>query len=860
ATPDTAAAHRAADSAAAVRRRFELRDLATGKVESWQDVQSGAFSPTGTHLLLRRRPVTAGGTSAAPGGAPGAGAGGGRGGGTGAPDGKGNDALLHDLTTGHSLFLGSVEDAVFSRTGDLLAYTVGAAIRDGNGLFVIDLKTGTTHVLDNDAMVYSHPTFTDDGRGLAVLKAKDLPKLREHAVLLEAFPDVRAAFTSDPEPARPVILEPTKVADFPHGFVLSDRAPLSWSDDNHRVFVSMMPQTAAADTSRHRNADSVADVDVWRAQDERVQSYQMARAEADLNFGFREAFDVATGKFIRLADSTMKELEVAPDGRWAVGRDIRGYISDYEPPRADIYRVNTATGERTLMLKSELIGPHVVGISPDGKHYLYWKENKYQDYLLNSATTRTLATASTPSFIDTEFDHPGPKPAFGVAGYAKNGSGVIVEHRYDLWLLPYDGSAPRVLTAGVGSKQEIKFLPVRLDPIDPAAPRAERDGRTFDLSQPLTLSAYGEWTKKDGFYRLAGGALTPLVFEDASFSTPVKAAHADRYLLTRQTFAEFPDLRIAGPGLADSRKITDANPQQAEFLWGHRVLFDYKIKDGTHLQGILALPDDYQPGQKRPMIVSFYEKNSQNMHHYTAPSYLTGMGSLPMEAVSRGYITMFADVHFHTGSSHSDMLEAVEAATRKIIELGYADPKHIGLNGHSYGGEGAGFIATRSRMFAAVGVGAGVSDLYSDFAQSWGWSYQITAGASGQNGLDYYLYGQGRWGFSPWDKPDVYHFESSLTHAPEATAAILIMHGTADPTVSFMEGLKFYTALRYNKKDATMLAYLNEGHGLRGLANRRDLTIRYFQFMDHYLKGAPAPKWMTEGVPYLVKDGTTEAK
>ena len=89
---------------------------------------------------------------------------------------------------------------------------------------------------------------------------------------------------------------------------------------------------------------------------------------------------------------------------------------------------------------------------------------------------------------------------------------------------------------------------------------------------------------------------------------------------------------------------------------------------------------------------------------------------------------------------------------------------------------------------------------------------------------------------------------------PETTASILIMHGTADPTVSFIEGLNFYTALRYNKKDATLLAYLNEQHGLRGMANRKDLTIRYMQFMDHYLKGAPAPKWMTDGVPFLVKD------
>jgi hypothetical protein len=71
--------------------------------------------------------------------------------------------------------------------------------------------------------------------------------------------------------------------------------------------------------------------------------------------------------------------------------------------------------------------------------------------------------------------------------------------------------------------------------------------------------------------------------------------------------------------------------------------------------------------------------------------------------------------------------------------------------------------------------------------------------------------------------------------------------------VSFNESLKFYNALRYNGKNAVLLAYPGEGHGLRGLANRRDLTARYFQFFDHYLRGAPAAPWMTEGVPYLRK-------
>ena len=86
---------------------------------------------------------------------------------------------------------------------------------------------------------------------------------------------------------------------------------------------------------------------------------------------------------------------------------------------------------------------------------------------------------------------------------------------------------------------------------------------------------------------------------------------------------------------------------------------------------------------------------------------------------------MLPDVHYHTGASHSDQLDSVEAAMKKVIEMGYVDPKHIGINGHSYGGEGAAFIATRSRLFAAVGVGAGVVDLYNDFNQNWGWSYQV---------------------------------------------------------------------------------------------------------------------------------------
>jgi dipeptidyl aminopeptidase/acylaminoacyl peptidase len=857
-------AARAGAAPATPPRRVELRNLTTGAVRSWQNIGTFAFSATSTHLYLRRRGGEApsdGGGRRGGGGAPpaqppaGAGQAAGAAAAPAAP--RGQDVVLLDLRTGRYQSLGNVADIAFNRTGELLAYTVDAAVKDVNGLFVFDTRTGKTTVFDNDTKSYNRLAWNDEGSALAVLRGGDVEKMREKDNVLLAFADVASALKNGAAAPAPAVLDPAKADGFPKGWVVSDRASLTWSEDDTRVFFGMKEQVPTPDATR-RTTDEAADVDVWNTADDRVQSLQMIRANQDRNFTFRQAFDVSAKRFVKLSDESMRDLEVATDGKWAVGRDARPYLRDEKQlPTADFYRVNTSTGERTLIVKGQLTGGHVFGISPQGTHFLYWKGSKFQAYDLDAGTTRTLGGISPASFIDVEYDHPGTKPSYGIAGYTSDGKAVIVHHQYDLWLFPLDGSAPTSLTGGLGAKNEIRFRLVRTAPPDPTEPRAARARGTFDLAKPVTLSAYGQWTKKDGFYELSGGQMKELVYEDAEFSTPVKARKADRFLFTRQTFVEFPDLRVSGPGFADSKTITDANPQQKDFLWGHRVLFDFKNKNGVRLQGILAVPDDYKPGEKRPMIVTFYEKNSQNMHVYTPPVYMVSMGRMPTQAVSDGYLTMMPDVHFRTGSSHSDMLECVEAATRKVIEMGYADPKKIGVIGHSYGGEGVAYIGTMSKMFAAIGMGAGVVDLANDFNMNWGWSY-AAPGGSGDTAFNYYLYDQGRWGFSPWDQPDRYRNESALTWAPKAASPFLIMHGTSDPTVGFINGLAFYNALRYNGKKAVLLAYPGEGHHLGGLANQKDLTVRFFEFFDHYLKGAPAPKWLEEGVPFLKKDAPKE--
>ncbi|MCH7824294.1 MAG: hypothetical protein IH849_05780, partial [Acidobacteria bacterium] len=546
--------------------RTELRNLSTGVVRSWRDIQLFDFSADSTHLILRRWPPESEGGRRGRGGA---GAGGDRCGGNNDDEPRGGnnddeprggnnddeplgvDVVVHDLTTGRDQLLGSVGDISFNKEGDLLAYTVEATVKDSNGLFVLDLANARMNPLDNGAATYSRLTWNEEGTALAVLKGEAVDDMRERANVLIAFPDVGAALgTGAPgaAPVAPVVLDPSAADGFPEGWVVSERGALSWSKDTTRVFFGMKEQVADPsddeEDEEEDDDDDVANVDIWNSADERIQSRQMRQADTDRNFTYRQAFDVAAGAFIKLADETMRDIDIATEGRWAVGRDRRGYIHDHNPAAADIYRVDTTTGERTLMFRNQLIGSHLFSISADGHYFLYWKDAEVQAYDLDAGTSRTLGGGSAPSFLNMEFDRASPRPAYGIAGYTEDGTAVIVQHRYDLWVLPFDGSDARNLTNGVGSDSDIRFRYVNTVPDDQPGGGGGRGGRggggrrKIDLSKPVTLSAYGQWTKKSGFYELDGEQLTEIVYEDAQFSTPTRAADAETFLFTRQTFLE----------------------------------------------------------------------------------------------------------------------------------------------------------------------------------------------------------------------------------------------------------------------------------------------------------------------------------
>jgi len=755
---------------------------------------------------------------------------------------KGADLVFIHLDSGISRNIGNVGEHRFNKPGTMLAYAIDAADKLGNGLFLLIPADGRLIPLDTAEADYAGIAWDRRGIALAALRGIRKKENWERDNMVLAFPGCgRNDFTR-------FEYDPASAEDFPEGMVISERVlpqrrrtpgaepvgPLTWSEDLSRLLCGIKPQESKPEKSE----DPLPDVDVWHWKDEQIQSVQRKRVEYDLNFTYRAVIRLQQNRLIRLADEKMRVVTPARNGRWGLGRDQTPYLTDVETMQSDYYAVDAVSGKRKL-IACGIRRPR--GLSPDSRRFLFLQDKQFKAYDFESGAIIDISSAAPVLFVDEEDDHPNEKPPFGLAGWTKDSRGVIVNHRYDLWLLSLTGQPPVNITRGVGDGDRIRFRYVHLDP----------EEKFIDTARPLLLSAYGEWTKKSGFYSLQiGEPPRRLVYADKHFGRPFKAENADRLLYTMETFRDFPDYHVSGTDFSDPRKITDANPQQKQYAWGRRILIDYANSTGRPLQATLTLPAGYVEGKRYPMLVYFYEKMSQRHHQYSMPTY----DDRPhMSAyASDGYLVLMPDVVFEIGKPGTSSLDCVGRAVEKVVELGYADPEHIGLQGHSWGGFQAAFIVTQTDRFACVVAGAPPSCIEGEFNQVFK--------SSGNNNHSYYSRSQGRMGTDPWKDHALYRSQSAIQNAAGITTPFLLLHGTADGSVDWMQSLEYYNAARYLGKNVIFLSYPGEPHHLAREENQKDFQTRMKQYFDHYLKGAAMPAWMKEGVPYLRKKRLFDAR
>ena len=154
------------------------------------------------------------------------------------------------------------------------------------------------------------------------------------------------------------------------------------------------------------------------------------------------------------------------------------------------------------------------------------------------------------------------------------------------------------------------------------------------------------------------------------------------------------------------------------------------------------------------------------------------------------------------------------------------------------------YLITHTDIFAAALEGAGISDAISS-------SLQLSHTFYGASRLKITESSKGD--MSIWDNPDLYLQSSPILKANKIKTPLLIMHNKLDAGVPWLQAVELFLALWRLEKPVWLLQYDFGDHILLNNKEAQDFTIRATQFFNHYLKGAPMPKWMSKGVPLKLK-------
>jgi dienelactone hydrolase len=848
--------------------KFVLMRLASGEKTEFDRIRGFQFNgETPTWVALTGYPPGAAGNT----GQAGAGGGGRAGGPPVAASSAvgGANVILYSLDTGERFNLGSIGQFAFDESGDWLAYTMETPDQVGNGVQLRNMKTSVARSLDSEQMIYRHLAWTDSARALGVMRGKIDEARRDTTFSLVAFTGFGAN-----GPAKRLVFDPSGRQDFPRDWkVASDRAP-RYATDLSAVFFGIREgarpgagratvagtaiQSGApgaggtinqATTGRGAGANDDVSLILWHKNDPRLQSQQIVQEQADRAFNYLSQYRFADDRFIQLVADSMRSLTFMPGDKYAFGTDNRDYQqqASYSGRNyVDVYRVDLSTGKSTLQMKKKpAIGPMIP--SPDGRKLLYWgKDGHYWVLDLATGDTVNITRGVPTSFIDVDDDHNNLfPPALPPRGWAKDNSAVLLYDDWDVWQVPVNPASGRAVNlTGDGRRTQVRYN--RTYQFD--APPAGRfggpgPGTGIDLSKPLYFGTYGEWTKKEGLSRVdpSKPGAQQLVFDTARLNV-LKARNADTFVYTRQNFAEFPDYHVFKDGFKDGYRITDVNPQMKNLSWSSGTrLIDYRSDKGDRLQGAMYLPANYQPGKKYPMLVTIYERRSQNMRSFVSPTDTRAPD--PSLYTSRGYVVFDPDIVYRVNDPGMSAVWSVVPAVKAAIATGIVDPAKVGLWGHSWGGYQTAFLVTQTNIFKAAIAGAPLTDLVSMYSSVY-WN-------TGGTNQAIFESSQGRFTGNFIDNYDAYIRNSPAFHARNVKTPLIILHNDKDGAVDFNQGITYFNTLRQLGKDVILLEYQGENHGLARPANQRDYAGRMTEWFDYHLTGTPPADWIIRGVPRI---------
>ncbi|HEU4629389.1 MAG TPA: prolyl oligopeptidase family serine peptidase [Gemmatimonadaceae bacterium] len=748
----------------------------------------------------------------------------------------GSTLVLRDLSNGTEVRIADVTDYLFDEKGGWLGYTVSSKDSTRDGAYARDLAAGREVALLTGPGNYKQLVFDEAGTQLAFVSDR------------AEFGRDEARYALYHAPLERGRAELLVAADaFGPDTVVADRGDVSFVESGRALLFGVAP--APLDSIP---ADSLADkavFDLWHYKDTRLQPQQQLEAGRDRNRSYQTIYHFQTKRVVRLADDTLRSVDVSDDGRVALGVTDAPYAleSMWGEGGNDVYLVDARTGGRKVIARN--ISSRA-SLSPEAKYVLWFDRGHWYSHDVASGKQVDLTGGLEGVHFDQEtWDTPSIPAAWGVGGWTKGDDRVLLYDRYDVWEVDPSGArAPRMLTDSVGRQRHVVFRVVNLASERGARGRGRFGGgdeEPLDPAQPLLLRAMNDETKASGFWEDRIGAdQSPrqIVMGERSYGTPTKAEDADVFMLTQETVREFPDLWV-GPSLTQLTKISNANPQQSEYRWADVELVRWRSLDGIELKGLLYKPEDFDPSKKYPMVTYFYEQLSDNLYNYVVPAGRNVVN--PVVYASLGYLVFEPDIAYTEGYPGQSALHSVVPGIQSLVARGFVDPKAIGSAGQSWGGYQTAYMITQTNIFAAAMAGAPVANMTSAYGGiRWG---------SGLARAFQYEHTQSRIGGSIWEYPMRYIENSPLFFADRVETPLLIMHNDHDDAVPWYQGIELFVALKRFGKEVYLINYNDDVHNPRKRANQKDIDMRMQQFFGYHLKGEPMPDWMAHGIPFLQK-------
>lgn len=589
--------------------------------------------------------------------------------------------------------------------------------------------------------------------------------------------------------------------------------------------------------------DEKAKVDIWSWTDGKIQPQQLKSAKKDA-LGLIDYVYHLNGNFVvQLQDTSAQSLTYQKDryGKYAMLMDQTPYLKEmtWDFWYYDVYRVNTRTGEKEMLLK------HTFGwqyaLSPSGRKFTFWNTEDSCWYLkdIETAQVFNLTREIDDKFYERDHDVPSKVMASGNVYWFEKEQSLAVESQNELWIIPV--LSPAVNTTAIG--KPYKFTKGNEKNESYSMFQFDEDKRYFSMVDGFYLKSFNHETKSEGLYHYGVNGLELLGNWDAKLLTMEQAEDEGSIVIEKMTFTESPDLFALRNGKLE--QLTDVNPQQSEYNWATVEMVSWKDYNGDSVNGLLYKPEDFDPSKSYPMIVYYYETYTDNIHYYYRPKPTASI-IYPTEYASSGYVVFIPDIKYEIGHPAKSAYNVIMSGTDAVLEAyPNIDSTRMGLQGQSWGGYQTAQLVTMTTRYKCAMAGAPVSNMFSAYGGvRWG---------SGLSRTFQYETGQSRIGATIWEAPELYIENSPLFHLPKVETPLLIMHNDGDGAVPWYQGIELYQGLRRLQKPVWMFNYNDDEHNLMKDANRMDLSVRMKAFFDYYLLDQPAPEWLLNGVPAVDK-------